>query len=91
MSILRIREVLNEKKITSKDLAVKIDMTETSISRMLGGEQYPKLATLIKIAEVLDVDVRELFNATKPDHTQPVYRMDDGVLVEVGRIDPAKF
>lgn len=68
--MLRLLEILQEKKKTSKQLADVLDITETSLSRIVNGKQFPKPELLKKIAEILDVDIRELFEHTK-DVEQP--------------------
>ena len=66
MDILRLREVMSKKDITGKELALRLDITETSLSRILKGSQHPRLELLVKIATTLDVDIKDLFISTKP-------------------------
>jgi len=66
MNILRLREVISKKDITGKELALRLDITETSLSRILKGSQHPRLELLVKIAATLDVDLKDLFISTKP-------------------------
>jgi putative transcriptional regulator len=63
--INRIKAALAEKNITSRELALKLEKTETSVSRWCTNEMQPSLETLVEIAGVLDVDVRELLVSTK--------------------------
>lgn len=65
MSILRLKEVLKEKNVTGKELSEKVGVSKTSISQIITENQQPRFELLIKIADVLAVDVRDLFNATK--------------------------
>lgn len=91
MSVLRIKEVLTEKGVTGKDLAGKVGLTETSISRIVKGDQYPKIETLIAIASALDVDVKDLFVSTKEaEALEPIYMKQGEKLVEVGKMDVSK-
>jgi len=69
MSVLRLKEVLKEKGISGKKLAETVDITETSLSRIINGDQQPRFDLLLKIAETLDVDIRELFHPTKTQNT----------------------
>lgn len=69
MNILRLKEVLKEKGVTGKELSEKIGITETSLSRIVKGDQQPRFDILLQIADALDVDVRVLFNSTKKDRT----------------------
>lgn len=65
MGILRLKETLKEKGVTGKELSEKVGITETSLSRIIKGDQQPRFDLLLKIAEALDVDVKDLFNSTK--------------------------
>ncbi|PKA83597.1 DNA-binding XRE family transcriptional regulator [Ulvibacter sp. MAR_2010_11] len=65
MEILRLKDILKSKGITGKDLAEKVDVTPASISNIVQGNSFPKPELLLKISDVLDVDVRELFFPTK--------------------------
>lgn len=64
--MLRIKEIAKNKGITITELAEKLDITQTTLSRTINGN--PTLETLLKIANVLDVDVRELITPTKNDN-----------------------
>ncbi|WP_313029486.1 helix-turn-helix transcriptional regulator [Soonwooa sp.] len=87
MSILRLKEVLAEKGMQNKDLADKIGVTPTTISNITQGNNFPKPETLLKIAEALDVDIRELFQSTKEDDIVPIYIKNESNYVEVGSIN----
>lgn len=65
MSVLRIKELMSQKEISRQSLADKVDVTETTISNICSEKFYPKVELLLKLAEALDVDVRELFVSTK--------------------------
>ena len=63
--INRIRVVLAEKDRTNKWLAQKVDKNRTTVSRWCTNDMQPSLESLVKIAQILDVDVRELLVSTK--------------------------
>ncbi|GAA0892878.1 helix-turn-helix transcriptional regulator [Fulvivirga kasyanovii] len=63
--INRIRVVLAEQDRTNKWLAEKVKKNRTTVSRWCTNDMQPSLETLIKIAAVLNVDVRELLYPTK--------------------------
>ena len=87
-NILRLKEVIKEKNITGKELAEKIGLTETSISRIVKGTQYPKFETLINISEVLNVDVRDLIKPTKESKEIPLFiKNSSGETLQVGSLD----
>lgn len=90
VNVLRLRDVLKEKNVTGKELAQMLNLTETSVSRILNGTQYPKLETLLSIANALQVDIKDLFNSTSTA-TTPLYIKDDnGNLIEVGSLNKDK-
>ena len=61
----RIKAVLAEKNVTSRELANQLGKTETSVSRWCTNDMQPSLETLFEISKVLDVDIRELLVKTK--------------------------
>ena len=89
--ILRIREILKEQKISGKELAGLVNITEASVSTILSGKTFPKSKLLLKIASVLNVDVKELFNSTKKENKEEssvkIYIKKDSGFVVVGEID----
>lgn len=60
--INRIKLVLVEKKRTSKWLAQQLDVNPTTVSKWCTNTSQPNLQTLSKIAELLEVDRRELLH-----------------------------
>lgn len=64
-SINRIKVVLAEKGRTNKWLAEQLNKNIATISRWCTNESQPSLVTLVTIAQVLDLDIRELLNPTK--------------------------
>lgn len=64
-TINRIKVVLAEQDRTNKWLAESLSKNETTISHWCTNEKQPSLETLIGVAKVLNVDVRELLHSTK--------------------------
>ncbi|MFA6201236.1 MAG: helix-turn-helix transcriptional regulator [Bacteroidales bacterium] len=64
-AINRLKAVLAEKSKTNKWLAEKLNKNETTISRWCTNEVQPSIESLVKIAKLLEVDVRELINPTR--------------------------
>ena len=58
--INRIRVALAEQDRTNKWLADKVKKNRTTVSRWCTNDMQPSLETLVEIAEVLNVDIREL-------------------------------
>jgi len=63
--INRLKVVLAEKNRSNKWLAEQLGKNETTISRWCTNDTQPPVETMIEIAKVLNVDVRELFHPTK--------------------------
>jgi transcriptional regulator with XRE-family HTH domain len=63
--INRLKVVLVEQKRTGKWLAEILGKNEATISRWCTNETQPSLDTLLEIANALNVDIRELINASK--------------------------
>ena len=61
----RIKIVLVEQNKTSKWLAGKLGMNESTISRWCTNSMQPPVDTLSEIARYLNVDIRELLSSTK--------------------------
>lgn len=61
----RIRVVLAEQDRTNKWLAEKIGKNRTTVSRWCTNDMQPSIETLAEVAEILDVDIRELLLRTK--------------------------
>lgn len=64
-NINRIKAVLAEQNRTSKWLAGELDKDQATISKWCTNAYQPSLETLVKIAELLNVDVRDLIVKTK--------------------------
>lgn len=63
--INRIKVVLVESGKKNKWLAEMLDKDESTVSQWCTNARQPSLENLVKIAEVIDVDVRELLIQTK--------------------------
>lgn len=63
--INRIKVVLVEKKRTGKWLAEQLSKDPATVSRWCSNTMQPPVEVFTKIAELLDVDVRKLFNKSK--------------------------
>ncbi|MFY0601946.1 MAG: helix-turn-helix transcriptional regulator [Cyclobacteriaceae bacterium] len=61
----RIRVVLAEQDRTNKWLSEKVGKNRTTVSRWCTNDMQPSIETLAEVAEILDVDIRELLLPTK--------------------------
>ena len=65
----RIKLVLVEKKRTSKWLSEQMGVNPSTVSKWCTNTSQPDLETLFRIAEVLNVDVRELIHVEKKNNS----------------------
>lgn len=63
----RIKEVLEKKGIKQTWLAEKLGKSYNMVNAYSQNRQQPRLETLIEIAKILDIDVKELIISNKPE------------------------
>lgn len=63
----RIKEVLEQKGIKQTWLAEKLGKSYNMVNAYSQNRQQPRLETLIEIAKILDIDVKELIISNKPE------------------------
>lgn len=56
---LRVKDILREKSVTMEEVAARLGINRVSLSRNINGN--PTIETLQKLANVLEVDLRDLF------------------------------
>lgn len=61
----RIKEVLDEKGIKQTWLAEKLDKSYNMVNGYVQNRQQPRLEVLNDIAEILDVDIKELIVSSR--------------------------
>lgn len=64
----RIKEVLEQKGIKQTWLAEKLGKSYNMVNAYAKNRQQPRLETLMKIANILDVDVKELIISNKENN-----------------------
>lgn len=64
----RIKEVLEQKGIKQTWLAEKLGKSYNMINTYPQNRQQPRLETLMKIANILDIDVKELIISNKENN-----------------------
>lgn len=57
---MRLREIREKKSMSMKDLADRLGVTPTSVSRYETGEREPDIDTLKRLASILGTTVDEL-------------------------------
>lgn len=65
MKINRLKIVLAEKEKTNKWLAEQLGKSEVTVSRWVTNEIQPSMETLLEIANLMNVDVKDLINSSK--------------------------
>lgn len=65
MQLNRLKVVLAEKEVKNKQLAEALEKDESTISQWCTNARQPSLENLLRIANVLDIDIRELLNSSK--------------------------
>ncbi len=63
--INRIKLALVEKKRTSKWLSEQLKREPTTVSKWCTNTSQPSLETLLEIADLLEIDIRELLNTSR--------------------------
>ena len=63
----RIKEVLEQKGIKQSWLAEKLGKSYNMVNAYAQNRQQPRLETLMEIADILDIDVKELLVSNKPE------------------------
>ncbi len=83
MEVLRIKEVLKEKGFTQIDLANELGISKVGVNKIINGN--PTVDTLQKIAQILDIDIKDLFVSTKDKNT--LYIEKEGKYIPIGEIN----
>jgi transcriptional regulator with XRE-family HTH domain len=58
----KIKEIRQQRKMTREKLAFENDLSKPTVTRLERNEFDPKLSTLLKIAQGLDVKISELLS-----------------------------
>ncbi|MCW2258676.1 MULTISPECIES: helix-turn-helix transcriptional regulator [Sphingobacterium] len=64
-AINRLKAVLAEQAKTNKWLAGELNKNETTVSRWCTNEVQPPVETLLQIAELLNINIKDLLNSNK--------------------------
>lgn len=90
----RIKELLEKKGMTQRELADRVGVTEVSMSRYINGDRTPKGPIAAKIARELDADITDVVDIdfgdmqimVMPADSPAVEPVDDGsIYLATGR------
>ena len=62
---LRIKDILSDKNMTSKELAEKMGKAPQYVSNIINGGKGASISTLIEVAKALNIEFRDLIATTK--------------------------
>ena len=65
-----LKRIIDEKGVQQSWLAEQVGVTKVSMSRYISGERIPKAPIAIRIADVLGVDVKELYGWEPETHEE---------------------
>lgn len=65
MQLNKIKEALKIKRMSQKELSVRLGKSFNMVNLYVSNKVQPPIPTLYHIAEILDVDVRELLVSNK--------------------------
>ena len=65
MQLNKIKEALKTKRMSQKELSVRLGKSFSRVNLYVSNKVQPSIPTLYHIAEILDVDVRELLVSNK--------------------------
>lgn len=65
-NINRLKVVLAERKLTNKWLADHLGVKANTVSKWVTNTQQPSVETLYNIAQLIKIDIRDMFNSTQP-------------------------
>ena len=60
----RLSNLLNEKRMSQKELSIRVGVTEAAISHYIKGDRIPRASVMAKIAEELETSSDYLINGT---------------------------
>lgn len=67
---LKIKEYMNQNKVSSALLAEKVGISKVAISNIITGKSLPSLENIMKIAQVLNVSVSQLIGEEESPKNQ---------------------
>ena len=82
----RLRELRNSKNMTRKDLADRLFVSPSTISRWESGDRQPDISMLSKLAEILKADIGELMADSEAKEPLSILVVDDEKIILTGNV-----
>ena len=74
---MRIKELRKNSGLSQEELAEQVEISSKYLSRVEMGQHFPSIDTLVKLADVLNVELKDFFEFT---HETPNPRELKGIL-----------
>ncbi len=85
-----IAELRKEKKLTQKELAEKINVSDKAVSRWETGKGYPDVTSLVSLSEYFDVSVNELLSGKRLTVENIKETADENLISVFGQVQKNK-
>ncbi|MBI5750435.1 MAG: helix-turn-helix transcriptional regulator [Nitrospinae bacterium] len=83
---MRIKELRKNKGLSQEEVAEKVNISSKYLSRIEMGQHFPSIDTLVNLADVLKVELKDFFEfAHETDDPKELKRIMDGILQEADR------
>jgi len=79
----RLRDLRTKRGLPQKELADLVGVTSSTISQIESNLIYPSLPALLKLAEVLSVEMNSLFGGSAGSTAGPVFSTTESVIVKL--------
>ncbi len=79
----RVREIRKSQNLTQEELAELIWMDPQHLCKMENGNHFPTLKNIIKLADVLNIDVKDLFSYDNSEENIIL----DKIKIEIKKLD----
>jgi len=67
--LLKIGYFMKLNGVSRDEMATRLNLTPASITNITAGKTYPSVDLLLVIAEMFNVDIRDLFTPTKVEYS----------------------
>ena len=84
----RIKELRKNAGYTQEKLAELIDIETSSLSGIESGRHFPSMPTIERIANILNVELKTLFDF---NHLQSTDKMRASIVNDINKIDESKL